>query len=88
MRIVSGVRGTTLIELIVVLAIVGLLFGVAIPALTSVPPTVSDESGLDSFRLASVRSGAVTHRALRDTVAAMTALPDGRLIGGGRHDAR
>lgn len=88
MRVASEGRGTTLLELIVVLAIVGLLFGVAIPALTSVPAKAGDQSGLDSLRLASVRSGMVTHRARHDTVVALTVFPDGRLIGGGRHDAR
>ena len=74
-------RGTTLIELIVVLAIVALLFGVAVPALTAVPEHPA-EAAVDSLRLEAVRSGRVTRGD------SLIALPDGRTLARGAPDAQ
>ena len=73
--------GSTLIELIVVLVLIALLFGVTIPALTAVPRTASAEGSLDSLRYAAVRSGAVI---IGDSV---VAFPDGRTLARGRRYA-
>jgi type II secretory pathway pseudopilin PulG len=64
--------GTTLIELIVVLALVGLLFGVTVPALTAIPADGSGRQAADSLRVLAVRSGQLV---VGDS---LVALPDGR----------
>jgi prepilin-type N-terminal cleavage/methylation domain-containing protein len=74
-------RGSTLIELIVVLALIALLFGVAIPALTAIPAP-GEGAGLDSLRLAAVRSGEVVRG---DSI---VAFPDGRVVRTGGTDGR
>lgn len=73
-RLAASNAGSTLIELIVVLALVALLFGVTIPALTAVPRNVGSEETTDSLRFASVRSGRVV---IGDS---LVAFPDGRLL--------
>lgn len=81
-RLAVSRSGSTLIELIVVLALVALLFGVTIPALTAVPQRASTEESADSLRYAAVRSGAVL---VGDS---LVAFPDGRLLPRGAPDAR
>ena len=82
LNVAASPSGSTLIELIVVLVIVAILFGVTIPALTAVPAGASGHQGTDSLRLAAVRSGQVVRGD------SLTALPDGRTLTGGGPDAR
>lgn len=70
----AAARGSTLIELIVVLAIIGLVFGLAIPAMTALPVRASVSSPADTLRLVAATEG----RLVRGDSA--VALPDGRLI--------
>ncbi len=73
-------EGSTLLELIVVLAIVALLFGVALPALSAVPGPIPG-AATDSVRQAAVRTGVMQ---VGDSI---VALPDGReLSRGGPHE--
>lgn len=74
-------NGSTLIELIVVLALVALLFGVALPALTAAPVPAPGIKG-DSLRWAAVSSGMPHHSD------SLLVLPDGRSLTRGGHDAR
>lgn len=66
--------GSTLLELIVVLAIIGLLFGVTIPALTALPETRSARSVADSLRATSAAEGRLV---VGDSI---VAFPDGRVM--------
>ena len=81
-RFAASTTGSTLIELIVVLALVALLFGVTVPALTAVPSGISAQEATDSLRCAAVRSGLVVKG---DSI---VAFPDGRLLTRGAPDAR
>jgi Tfp pilus assembly protein FimT len=66
--------GSTLLELIVVLVILGLVFGLAIPVMTALPERSSVRSPTDTLRLVAVAEGRLVRG---DSV---VALPDGRLI--------
>jgi prepilin-type N-terminal cleavage/methylation domain-containing protein len=74
-------RGSTLLELVVVLALVALLFGVAIPALTATP-AAQDRAAADNLRWAAVAAGAPR---VNDS---LLALPDGRTLARGGERAR
>lgn len=80
--------GSTLIEMIVVLAIVALLFGVAVPALTTIPTTSRAQALHDSLFAVAITSGQLVRAALPDTAGQITALPDGRTIDTRHPDAR
>lgn len=74
--------GSTLIELIVVLALVAVLFGIAVPALTAVPESERGLSARDSLQLRSAASG----RVVRGD--SLVAFPDGRTLPRGGHRAK
>lgn len=74
--------GSTLLELIVVLAIMGLLFGAAIPALAALPEDRAMRSPNDSLRAVAAAEG----RLVRGDSA--LAFPDGRLLLRRAADAR
>lgn len=79
--------GSTLIEMIVVLVIVGLIFGLAVPALTAVPRGgVAVQPADSAVAVAVARGRPVLQR--RDSGRTLLALPDGRVIVGGGTDAR
>ena len=80
--------GTTLIELVVVLLLVGLLMGLVVPALTAVRHSAPGSATMDSIRLAAVRRGQPVARPATDSVTAFFALPDGRIVGGEHDSAR
>jgi Tfp pilus assembly protein FimT len=74
--------GATLVELLVVLVVLGLLFGVSAMSLTSVRPE-EPALMLDSLRAAratAIRSGRAVV-VMRDTTV-LRFLPDGRIVGG------
>lgn len=73
-RLAVSRSGSTLIELVVVLALVALLFGLTIPALTAIPAGAGTQQRSDSLRLAAVRSGTVMRSE------SVVAFPDGRLL--------
>ncbi|HEU4700012.1 MAG TPA: prepilin-type N-terminal cleavage/methylation domain-containing protein [Gemmatimonadales bacterium] len=85
-------RGSTLVELIVVLVILGIVLGIGGPALR--PPAPRPEERwrllLEDARARAAASGAVVHLELPDTILApagvgreLDALPDGRVLGQG-----
>jgi prepilin-type N-terminal cleavage/methylation domain-containing protein len=81
-----GATGFTLVELVVVLAILGLVLMVSGVALTSVRPTPATDSSraLARARAEAIRAGrpvVVTHHAPRTTH--IVFLPDGRAYGPG-----
>lgn len=82
LRPCDSASGSTLLELIVVLAIMGLLFGVAVPAMTAIPEARSARSATDSLRAVAATEG----RLVRGDSA--LAFPDGRLLLRGAADAR
>jgi len=81
-------RGTTLIELVVVLLLLGLLMGLVVPALTTVRSGRTASTAVDSVRLTAVRRGVPVVGRANDSSAAFLALPDGRLLGVGSDSAR
>lgn len=80
-------RGTTLVELIVVLFLLALLMGLVVPALTAVPRQVSGGAAMDSLRLASVQAGRPLAHPATDSMPAFYGLPDGRIVGAVRDSA-
>lgn len=79
--VAASPRGSTLIELIVVLALVAVLFGIAVPALTAVPETDRGLTVGDSLQLLSATTG---HVVRGDS---LVAFPDGRTLLRGGHRA-
>ncbi len=70
-------HGSTLVELMVVLALMAFLLGVVTPALTAVPAQTSTGTD-DQARLAAVRTGTAV------TSDSAVYLPDGRSVPRGR----
>jgi prepilin-type N-terminal cleavage/methylation domain-containing protein len=75
-------RGSTLLELLVVLVLVGFLFGIAVPALAAGPRRNTTHSVTDSLRAQAAREGRMV---VGDF---LIAFPDGRLLRRGAPDAR
>ena len=75
-------RGSTLLELLVVLALVGFLFGIAVPALAAGPTRQGTLSVTDSLRAQAAGEGRMV---IGDS---LIAFPDGRLLTRGATDAR
>jgi Tfp pilus assembly protein FimT len=74
--------GTTLVELLVVLTVLGLLLGVSAMSLTSVRPQEAAliQDSLRAARATAIRSGRAVV-VMRDTTV-LRFLPDGRIVGG------
>jgi len=75
--------GTTLIELVVVLAILGLLLGISGLALASLRPTAGDvrQAAIASARRDALQRGTAITIAADDSGGMLRFLPDGRAIG-------
>jgi prepilin-type N-terminal cleavage/methylation domain-containing protein len=79
----AGPRGSTLIELVVVLAILGLLLGVSALGLWSLRHTPEDErlARIASARREALQRGSVVTIGADDSGRVLRFLPDGRAIG-------
>ena len=86
----TGSEGTTLIELIVALAVLGIVLGVSTAALTAIhhdspPPAIAQ---LRAARVRALRDGVAVRIDVRDSTPGAASrsvllLPDGRVVGGG-----
>lgn len=80
-------RGSTLFEMIVVLAIVSLLFGLAVPALSGMRSAPLPAAPADSALLRAIESGNLA-RVQEDSGWTIVALPDGRVFEAEVHAVR